>query len=249
MSDRRFIDREDLPVARVLLRAMKDDAPSPGSQARALEALGLAGAALAGGTVVASQSASVGAKGALTVAAKWILVSAVLGMVGAVAVLWPASKSLPRNTDSVQPLTVPSMTSSAVAPVAPTNVPPSTSTVNELPSGAILAPSALPRIAKTSAPSAEPAPPPLADAIALIDSARAALAARNPNSALTALNRHDGEFPASPLRPESDVLRVEALAMRGDRAAAAWLARSIIERMPGTANARRARAVLDVEIP
>lgn len=240
MSERRLLDREDLPLARALIAATKEDTPSPQSTARMLEALGVAT-----GTVVVAGAASkeIGAlagKGAFA-ASKWILLlSTAVAATAAIAVFArPSRVDPPAAIASVTPapsppvsVEVPSAIVEVPAP-APSIVPKPTTTIHK--SVTSNAPTSTPKVA----------PPSLKDAVALIDAARAALAAHHPDETLAALNRHDAELPSSPLGPESTVLRAEALFMRGDHEAARSLARRIVEQMPGTANARRAQKVLD----
>jgi hypothetical protein len=89
-----------------------------------------------------------------------------------------------------------------------------------------------------SAPPADVAPAPasagegavtasgsLRDEIALIDSARWALAARMPDRALDLLRRYGDRFPRGTLAPESIALRIEALEQGGRHREAAAAAR------------------------
>lgn len=77
-----------------------------------------------------------------------------------------------------------------------------------------------------------------------IDVARAALDRGDAGGALAALDQHDRDFPAGPLRTEADVLRVDALVARGNRAAAKALAQQLLARDPASAHAKHLRSVV-----
>lgn len=247
MTGRRLIDRDDLAAARHLVGAMKDDAPPPGSHERMLQALGLSVAAgVVTGTAAGSEAAAAagGAKTAALVSGKWLL-SGTLIFVAAAAVWFRAS--VPREgtppTTTIEPASAPS----TVIAQAQATTASSADTVVTITSASAPPASVSAHPSRPARPA--PATSSLSLAVALVDAARDALARRDPAAALRSLDRHDGECPSSPLRPESDVLRAEALAMRGDRPAAVALARLIVQRMPGTAHARRAQALIDAEIP
>lgn len=232
MSERRLFDRDDLPLARALIAATKEDAPPPHSTARMLDALGIAtGAAVVAGAA-SKEIGAVAGKSAFA-ASKWILLLST-------AVTATAAIALFARQPRVDP-------PAAIASVATVPPPPSVEAPVAIVDVPAPAPSVAPKSTTTIHKPVTPkvAAPSLKDAVALIDAARAALAAHHPDETLAALNRHDAEFTSSPLRPESTVLRAEALLMRGDHDAARALARQIIESSPGTANARRAQKVLD----
>jgi hypothetical protein len=82
----------------------------------------------------------------------------------------------------------------------------------------------------------------LSEEVALLDRARAALAAGNAGRALRALDVYDAACPAGALEPEARVLRVEALAASGDRRRAEEVAEPMLR---GTSpHERRVRSVL-----
>lgn len=84
----------------------------------------------------------------------------------------------------------------------------------------------------------------LTEEIALLDRAREAIARGSASSALAALDEHDRSFPGAALGPEATVLRVEALSLRGDRAAAARLGRAFLAAHPESPHASRLRSIL-----
>ena len=101
-----------------------------------------------------------------------------------------------------------------------------------------LAPAAAPVVPQVSAASTVVAE------VESLDRARAALAAGNPQAALSSLSRHDAAFPAGVLQPEAVVLRVRALIALGDRAEAARVGNRFITSHPDSAQAGRLRALI-----
>jgi TolA-binding protein len=114
----------------------------------------------------------------------------------------------------------------------------------------------------TPAPTSEPSPPPaaapvlakpaptsLTDEVAALDGAREALGGGDPGRALRALDDHDRRFPRGALGPEATVLRVEALAQRGDRAAATRLGAAFLAAHPRSPHAARLRTLLGIPAP
>jgi hypothetical protein len=87
----------------------------------------------------------------------------------------------------------------------------------------------------------------LAAEVHLLDRARAALARGDASGALRELDRHRVEFPRGALGPEVTVLRIEALARSGDRAAAEKLAERYLGSSPNAAHSTRIRSVLKPE--
>jgi len=78
----------------------------------------------------------------------------------------------------------------------------------------------------------------------LVDRARARLTSGDEDGALAVLDDHDRRFAKGALSDESFLLRVEALAQRGDRAQAAALARRLLGTSPAGLHADRLRAIL-----
>jgi outer membrane protein assembly factor BamD (BamD/ComL family) len=90
--------------------------------------------------------------------------------------------------------------------------------------------------------------PSLAREVALIDSARTTLARGDAQATLQLLDTHDHEYPAGPLLPESQVLRIEALVRAGspsDLKRARSLGEAFLKAHPSGPQARRVRTVLD----
>jgi hypothetical protein len=96
-----------------------------------------------------------------------------------------------------------------------------------------------PRGAKT--PDAPP-PASLPDEISALDRARTALGAADPALALQVLDDYEHVLHGTRLTAEATLLRIDALARQGKKAAASELARRFIDANPGHALADRARA-------
>lgn len=72
----------------------------------------------------------------------------------------------------------------------------------------------------------------LREELALLDSARSALAARDAGLALQLLDKHAGQFARGSLTPEAEALRIDAWAQRGESERVAKLSRRFLERHP-----------------
>jgi len=79
----------------------------------------------------------------------------------------------------------------------------------------------------------------LRDEIALIDGARAALAAGSSSQALSLLERYRARHPHGMLLPEALALRIEAIDRAGDHARARVLASAFLAQYPHSPLARR----------
>jgi hypothetical protein len=102
---------------------------------------------------------------------------------------------------------------------------------------------------RESAPASASAPPvveeasSLAEEVALLDAAGRALAMGRAAQALSLLDGYARAFPAGLLRPEAALLRSQALADQGARAAAAAIARELVESDPTNPVVKRARSL------
>lgn len=79
----------------------------------------------------------------------------------------------------------------------------------------------------------------LREEVALMDRARRALAAGDAAGALVVLDQHQRSFPNGTLGQEAKLLRIEALARRGDRAAARALGQRFLSEHPDTPHRKR----------
>lgn len=103
--------------------------------------------------------------------------------------------------------------------------------------------------ATRTAPSAAPAQQTLADEVAVLDRAREALAAGDPQRAFAALEKHDGQFAGGLLGPEAEVLRVEAAALRGDSVEVQRFANQFFARYPDSPLIGRVRKIVSAVSP
>lgn len=162
-----------------------------------------------------------------------------------VAVTKPSNPSQP--IIEPPPVAIPEVAAPAAAP-APIRAarieapPPSAAAI----SAEIAAISAPPVIAASASATAVPAPN--ASALALevvsLDRARRALAAKDPAEAIRLLDVYEREVPVRVLGPEAQVLRIEAVAARGDRAEAKRLGAQFLLVYPRDPHADRVRRLL-----
>jgi len=85
----------------------------------------------------------------------------------------------------------------------------------------------------------------LADEVAALDGARAALAAGNSAGALAALDDYDRSFDTQMLGPEAQTLRIEALLLAGRRGEARAAAARFLADHPSSTHGRRIRSLLE----
>jgi len=121
--------------------------------------------------------------------------------------------------------------------------PPPPQVIVEPPPAPIPAASEAPPV-ETSAPKPTPPPLTLADEVAILDDARAALDKHDPERALKLLGDHDRRFPHGELAPDAASLRVDALFARGDRARAAALASELVAKDPTGPHAAHLRSFI-----
>lgn len=81
--------------------------------------------------------------------------------------------------------------------------------------------------------------------LALLDSARARLAAGNAGAASFQLDRYAREFPSGALQPEAAFLRIQALSQAGQHDAAARVGRHFLGQYPASPHADRVRALIE----
>jgi TolA-binding protein len=255
---RRWTEEGAPPAIERLVRAAASEKPQEASLARTLGALGVglgtAGAASTAGATAGAAAAATSvskASGVLAAGAfvKWgLLATAVTaaGVAGKVAVT--------RSDDiNARVPAVPSMSTLAPAP-RPRELTPAAPLTGSAP---VLEPEVPPaaRPAATVAP-ARPATraavmeePPvdaerLAEEVALVDRARAALARGDAPAALTALDDYEARFKERRFVPEALYLRMESLLRMGKGDAAREVARRIVTSFAKSPHAARARQVL-----
>jgi hypothetical protein len=265
---RRFLKDGGGGFEQSLLRSAREDAPSPGARQRTLAALGLGVGVLgAGATATAAVKAATPAvKAAASLGLlKWIGIGIAGGVlvVGAAEVVHSVSpqpvKVAPAAIEdharaAIQAPLSPAKSGSA-APADPATEPavaaieaPPAVTAPASP-GAASSGASSPEAPRARATSPTPASSALADEIAALDGAREALASGDAARALRALDARDRAFPRGALGPEAMVLRIEALALRGDRATATRLGEAFLAASPRSPHASRIRTVLGLAAP
>ena len=223
---------------RDLLRSWDLEQPSDAARARALAAVGIAAGAAgaakaAGGAPLAPKGIGLG--GAL---AKWALLGVLgFGTAGAAYVYVssrhvapPIAESPPKAPvlESTGPSAPATAEASALAP-APlvTPAPPSVVTTPAHPS-------------KHAVPSATA----LAEQVATLDRARAALASGDGAAALREIAACEARYPRGALFEEAEVLRIEALLAEGDRSAAGRAGARFLAAHPSSPHAAHVRALV-----
>jgi hypothetical protein len=218
------------PLERELLASLRSGGPPEGSQLRVWMDLNrqLAAAGLLGSALVATKSAAASATGAAAantgplatkaVIVKWLL-GLGLGAVGLGAAVVASRSEAPAPTVAAAPKPVaPPIAAPAVAPE------PARQAETEQP--------------RESAPRAPASIPPKADALdresRLLVAARAALRAGDVARAAAALSELEARFPRGMLGQEREVLKIELMAERGDRAGAARRAERFVAAHPNS---------------
>ena len=253
---RRLLEESEYEFESQLLRSAALDRGSKEALAQAL-------------TVFSTAAATGVSMAALAKSGSWLLTLKgagallVVGSLGAVAtgIAIHAGRAVPSvssvSASSARALSVARAKSSAPAQhveADPATAPPVTISVTDLPvEGAEpSSPVAPTKSAKALSHGKEAAPADgsanaescLAREVALLDHARSSLAMGNPRAALAALDTCNREVPAGLLKPESTVLRVQALLAVGDRTAAVALARDFLSHNPMGPHAVRMRHLL-----
>jgi TolA-binding protein len=273
MSDPRRLlgDPEASAFERDLVASWSEEQPSNAARARALAiaggAVGVAAAGAAAATAAAATNAGAGTgAGAATAATagalapksvalgvgaitKWFVVGLVVtgATVGTVVAVRPSS--VPSTTTRVATSTATTTTPTAVATSATTAT---TATATAEPP--TLSPADLP-----AATAAEPPPlhapksaahdETLASQIALFDRARTALDGGDAEGALVLLDDYERRFPGGTFTQEAQVLRVQALLRKGNRAAATRAGERFLQAHPTSPHAARVRAMLNPSTP
>ena len=258
----RLADGHRSELVRTMLSAARDESPSGRALQRTLSALGAGAAVLSassaavgmaaggagGGTAsattltatgVSAVAAKLGSATLISTAVKWVGVGAVSGLLAAGVV--------DRVTAAHQP---PEKAALAPAP-APAETPaPTPKRIGEQAPSAPAAAEPEPERRPTSQAAPRPSPPavdprvPLAAEVLAVDRAREAVAAGQPERALSEIDAYDRRFGERRLAPEALYLRMEALGQRGDHAAARATARQLLAANANGPHAARARAVL-----
>ena len=240
----------DQEFEQILLQSAREDAPLDDGHA--------AWARLAGGlAAIASRSAPAGdrrrpetsaapipGRGAAG-ATKWLLLGAIGGSALTAAVMLHV-RARPASAPAGVAVSAP-----AVTPSRPTVEP---TAVAETPEAALAATHpkhpgrAHPRAlhGASGAPASEAgSPSDLAAEVSRIDAARTASAAGNHDEAVWLIERYHREFPDGSLAPDADVVALEAVAAKGDRAETTRRAILFLSRYPDDPHAARVRWLAD----
>jgi TolA-binding protein len=86
--------------------------------------------------------------------------------------------------------------------------------------------------------------PDLREEIKLMDTARSAIRSQHAQAALDALDRYAARFPAGSFKQEAAVLKIQALALRGDTARAHSMAKQFIKNNPKSPYVDRASRIV-----
>jgi hypothetical protein len=243
MTDpRRLLEGGDADLGATLLRAAQIDAPPETSRKRAAAALGLTGApaaigAAGGGGGAAATAAKLATTG---IAIKW-LGAGVAGL----AMVSAASSYRAGRAQRVTPsVAVVSTAAPRVPSAAHVDIPPPEpiAPIAPIATGAPLAPvAALP----PSSPSPSPAPAhSIGREVAMLDSARTALAEGHAEEAIHRLDAYARSCPDGALALEANVVRVEALEAEGKTARAATLAQQLLAKHPDAPQAAHLRSLV-----
>jgi hypothetical protein len=229
MSDpTRLLDQGADEFEASLLRAGRADAMSTRSRRQILAGIGI------GGLLSASTVAT-----GVRAAAKGWLGKAGLGAASALAI-WagvratyptPAQAPLARSV----PAAAPARAAAPVAAAEPRIEPPAAA-------DAVVTPEPTRPVAPSRA--VERSEPSLTAELASLEQARRAFLAHDYTQSLKLLDDYTRRFPKRQLASEATVLRIEALAARGDRDAAARIGRDFLQNHPNGPYAKRVRSVI-----
>jgi TolA-binding protein len=230
----RRLERDGSPLMRAMLRAGREEVPSPSLAASTCRALGITTGivGVVGSTATAKAASAVG----IAALAKWVGV----GLIAGLGVMFAAAQLSPPAPRAAEPVAAPRRAAPEPAPVqaaAPPVVP------NPAPT----------RRAEPLRPAASSDPPPVVSTLAaearLLERARQALSDGDAAQARQALDQYDREFPLGDLASEAAYLRMEAFGRHGDRQAAAAAAERLLRDHPDSPHAPRARSLAGTSEP
>lgn len=247
MSDpRRLLDEGADSFEARLLRAGQGDAPSARNRRRVMAGLGLSGVLSAS---VTASSAKASAQGWLSTSAagglRWVgggALSAVAVWAGVHAVTPTAPAPVPAPQRAPMAATLPANpAASEQAREAPSVVAEADAVA---PMNEVVRPGAARAVAPQRAATAEGAQDSLSAELGALDGARRALLNHDASGALRLLDAYERRFPKRRLNTEASVLRIEALAARGDRDSAARMGKAFLARHPNGPYARRVSSLI-----
>jgi hypothetical protein len=243
MNDpRRLLDGGGDPLETELVRFARSDAPPREGKARLLGAMGLAAATTTAAGAGTASGAMSGAKGALALAAKWV----VLGGMGAAVAAGTVHVVRPFIGPTPAPVVARSPTPSVTKIAAPSvHAPPSPRSVDstELAIEPPATPTPMPAPA-ARVPAHTGDDDMLAEELPYIDRARRSLAEGEPADAIIALNTYELQFLHPGLAEEAHVLRIEALVRLGKMDQARSVADRFVRADPASPYAKRVQSLL-----
>lgn len=253
----RLLDQKENDLEVLLLRSALDESPPSGLTRRTLAAITAAGVGVAAGDAAvkmsggAAPAAAAKATGVIAGAGIWsaIGIGALAGLV-TLGILDRTTGFGPQGSTKVaeEARAVPSAL--AAPPTLEREAPPGEDRpATRQAEAAALSPPPEPRPAPSASgprPSSRSASM-LASEILILDGARRSLLGGDPAAALALLDRHAREFGDGQLAHEAAVLRVEALARRGDREGATAAARRFLRAHPNSPHAERIEAAAGID--
>jgi hypothetical protein len=276
---RRMVDEGATPFERDLLESWSSEQPSPAAKARALAIAGAAAGTLVAATAATTAASTSGAGTAaglaapkaaglgLTLAVKWglLFVAVAATAVGGAVVAGvggrthadertAATTTAPLVNTAATAITPASPASPATPPavvaddsaktVSPADLPPAAPPPATAAAGLGSAPRS-----RGAANAGAPADSSFSEEIASFDRARAALDSGDPDRTLALVDAYEKRFPAGTFVQEAEVLRVQALARKGDTAGARRVGQRFLAAHPTSPHASRIRAILDASNP
>ncbi len=247
------------PFERGLLESYSAEQPSAAARTRALGIASVAAGTVATiGVAAGAGAAAPKAAGLAGLAVfKWVVIGvAVAGAATAVVVVRPDPEPVVTTSTKASPV-APAKATAAVAPtpqvtaVAEAMVEPPAISPADL-RAAPSAPAPVAQRATATPVAAAPAAPAsgsLPAEIAALDRARKALEGGDPAQALTLVDAYESQYPNGTFSEEAEVLRIEALAKRGDRARATSAGQRFLAAHPTSPHAARIRAILTPSNP
>ncbi|MEP7050257.1 MAG: outer membrane protein assembly factor BamD [Pseudomonadota bacterium] len=226
-------DAQTDPLEAEILRLARVEAPSTESRRRILAGLGTSAAV---GTVSRSSAGAdkVGRAGA---ALKWAC-AGIVAVGASAAVLWLAQPAARPRLVTSTPMVAP-LPPRPSAPASASNAP------DSLPAPPPTLPKPADRAARSLAPRSLAQPgPSLAEEVAVIRSAKQALAAGDAAQALHELHVYQAHFPGGRLAQEANIVRIEALLKSGNRAAADAAADRFLAAHPDSPYAPRVHTLI-----
>ncbi len=231
MSDPvRLFDGSDSALERQLLGVARSERSSREARAKTLAALGITSSAALSAAAVGAMATRASIAVGKTAWAKLLLS---LSALGAVAIAPPVYRAWQRHHAAVDAhATVGRAAQAIAAPPAPTEM------------AAVAAGAGIDRDRPALDGTAPVPAATLARELAALDVARTAAAHHDPRRAIALLDAYARAYPGGSLRPEAEILRIDALAQGGHAAAARYRAEAFVRRHPGSVLAARARQYL-----